>query len=244
MKQSRRYVPGCARAIACMAACLLGAGPVLAGATPPNNLESHCPAFAAWQRTHRHPMPGELKVIATEHVANPKLEVRLIDMSDAEQAAMAAFGGLPPSPAHKVRWAKLQSVQRHNLADIKAIIAEQGFPTITQVGTPGAWAMWDLVQHADSDRAFQDQALALMKPLVDDNEAPGEAYAYLVDRVRVAEGKRQLYGTQVHKVGNELVMRPVANPADLDARRARTGNSSEVAYLCYVSYRSGLKTRM
>lgn len=234
----------CLRMTVCMVACLFAACPALAGTALPSSLASRCPVFAAWQSTHRHPIPGALKVIATEHVADPKLEVRLIDMSNAEQAAMAAFDGLPPSPTHKLRWAKLQSIQRHNLAGIKSIIAKSGFPTITEVGTPGAWAAWDLVQHADSDHGFQDKALVLMKPLVVDKETPGEAYAYLVDRVRVAEGKEQMYGTQVHKVGGELVMRAVEDPASLDSRRARTDNPSEAAYLCYVSYRSGLKTRM
>lgn len=225
-------------------ACLAAIGPAFASPTPPASLESRCPEFATWQSTHSHPMPGALKVTPTEHATNRALEIRLIDVSNTEQAAMAAFDGLPPNPAHKARWAKLQAIQKRNLAAIRSIVAQNGFPTIKQVGTPGAWAAFDLVQHADNDHAFQRKALALAKPLVERGDLPGEVYAYLTDRVRVAEGKPQMYGTQIHKVDNELVMRPVADPAGLDVRRARTGNPSEAAYLCYVSYRSGLKTRM
>lgn len=225
--------------------CVAAVAPVLAAAAPQaNTLESQCPLFAAWQRTHQHAMPGVLRVIPNQHVTDQALETRLIDMSNAEQAAMAAFDGLPPGPEHKMRWAKLQSIQKHNLAEIKAIVAKHGFPTIAQVGTPGAWAAWDLVQHADSDRAFQKKALALAKPLLERREIPGEAYAYLVDRVRVAEGREQVYGTQVHLVGNELVMRPAENPASLDARRKLADMPGEAAYLCYVGYRSGKKTHM
>lgn len=186
-------------------------------------------------------MPGELHVIPPQHVSDKPLEKRLIEMSNAGQAAMAAFGGPRPSEEHKAKWAKLQSTQAHNLAELKAIIAKSAFPTIS-VGTPGVWATFDLVQHADDDHAFQKSALAPAKPLVARGEVPGEPYAYLVDRVRVAEGREQLYGTQVHLTGNELVMRPVQAPADLDARRKQADVPSEAAYLCYVSYRSGKTT--
>lgn len=240
MNRTMRVLTGVAVSVAAVGATSLPA----AAATPTNTLESRCPVFAAWQRTHRHPMPGALRVIPTEHVTDKALEIRLIEMDNAEQGAMAAFGGKPPSPEHKAQWAKLQSIQRRNLAAIKGIVAKNGFPTISQVGTPGALAAWDLVQHADSDHAFQKRALALMKPLAERREVPGEAYAYLVDRVRVAEGREQVYGTQFHLVGDELVVRPVEAAAGLDVRRKQVDMPSEAAYLCYVSYRSGKKTRL
>lgn len=228
-----------------LALCFAADGPLLAGTAPTSSkVKFPCPEFAAWQQNHEHPMPGTLRVIPNQHVTNKALEIQLIDMANAEQAAISAFNGRPPNPENKARWAKLQSIQKNNLAAIKSIVDKEGFPTITKVGKSGAWAALDLVQHADVDHSFQQHVLTLIKPLFKRGEVPGEAYAYLVDRVHVGQGLKQVYGTQVHLVNNELVMRPVEDAASLDARRKQAEMPSETAYLCYVSFRSGKKTRM
>ena len=47
--------------------------------------------------------------------------------------------------------------------------------------------------------------------------------AYLTDRVLVAEGKPQRYGTQFHRPQGGLAPRPMEAPAEVDARRAQMG---------------------
>ncbi len=78
---------------------------------------------------------------------------------------------------------------------------------------------WLLVQHADHDRAFQKECLDLMKSLPPD-EVHVSNIAYLEDRVRVGEGRPQLYGTQFHldEQGNFGPF-PIEDPENIDQRR-------------------------
>ena len=89
------------------------------------------------------------------------------------------------------------SVDVENTRRMKEIIQQIGWPTCSKVGIHASNMAWLLVQHADHERAFQKMCLDLLK-----SQAPGEVQlaniAYLEDRVRVAEGRPQLYGTQFH----------------------------------------------
>ena len=58
---------------------------------------------------------------------------------------------------------------------------------------------WLLVQHADADVKFQRRCLDLMARLPK-GEVSISNLAYLTDRVLLAEGKKQLYGTQFTSV--------------------------------------------
>ena len=66
--------------------------------------------------------------------------------------------------------------------------------------------------------------LALLEATVAvDDASPGDL-AYLIDRVLVAEGKPQLYGTQVSIEDGIVTPRtPIADEANVDARRAAAG---------------------
>jgi hypothetical protein len=47
--------------------------------------------------------------------------------------------------------------------------------------------------------------------------------AYLTDRVQVAEGHKQVYGTQFHDVNGKQEPYPIENEADLAGRREKVG---------------------
>jgi hypothetical protein len=89
------------------------------------------------------------------------------------------------------------SIDVENTRRMKEIIQQIGWPTCSKVGIHASNMAWLLVQHADHDRAFQKMCLELMT-----SQPPGEVHlpniAYLEDRVRVGEGRPQLYGTQFH----------------------------------------------
>lgn len=115
-----------------------------------------------------------------------------------------------------------ENVDLKNTERMKQIIAEIGWPTISKVGVEGASNAWLLVQHADHDMVFQSECLRLMK------EAPaGEVnvinVAYLEDRVRVNEGRGQLYGTQFTQEGGKHIPKTIEDVGDIDTRRAQVG---------------------
>jgi hypothetical protein len=86
----------------------------------------------------------------------------------------------------------------------------------------GASAAWLLVQHADADPAFQRQCLDLMAKLPKE-EVSQPNVAYLTDRVLLAEGKAQMYGTQFVVEEGQLKPRPIEDEANVDKRRAKMG---------------------
>ena len=96
--------------------------------------------------------------------------------------------------------AKMKAVDEDNTKWLKGIVEQHAWPTNTLVGKDGASAAWLLVQHADADPKFQRRCLDLMAKLPKD-EVSQSNLAYLTDRVLLAEGKKQLYGTQFTSVG-------------------------------------------
>jgi len=66
--------------------------------------------------------------------------------------------------------------------------------------------------------------LKALQVAVDAGDAPARHAAYLADRVAVNEGRPQPYGTQIAEVTNgDGVPWPIAEPEQLDERRARMG---------------------
>lgn len=105
---------------------------------------------------------------------------------------------------------------------MKEIISEIGWPTISKVGETGSFNAWLLVQHAIHDLAFQVECLKLMKG-VPPEDVSASNIAYLEDRVRLAQGQKQLYGTQVEKGEHSWISAPIENKAEVAERRAALG---------------------
>ena len=93
----------------------------------------------------------------------------------------------------------------------------------------GSNAAWLLVQHADAEPKFQRKCLDLMTKLPQD-EVSQTDLAYLTDRVLLAEGKKQIYGTQFTSSGGKWEPRPTRGPRQCRqaAGRSRPGPARRV----------------
>jgi len=118
--------------------------------------------------------------------------------------------------------AKVKAVDEDNTKWIESVVEKHGWPTSTLVGKDGAEAAWLLVQHADAEPKLQRRCLDLMATLQKD-EVSQSNLAYLTDRVLLAEGKKQLYGTQFTVVDGKWKPRPLEDEANVDKRRAEVG---------------------
>ncbi|MCC4588305.1 hypothetical protein LL962_14535 [Xanthomonas sp. NCPPB 1067] len=152
---------------------------------------------------------------------NPQLRQELIARVEKDQhvrnAAIAA-GGKPAD------WASIAPVDADNTAWLKQVVATQGWPGRRLVGEDGAKAAWILVQHADADPAFQAQVLALMEAALATQEVAPDDVALLTDRVLLAQGKPQRYGTQFkNDADGGMSLQPTEDKAGLDERRRRMG---------------------
>lgn len=141
-----------------------------------------------------------------------ELRAELLRRSAKDQAARRAYDGED--------WEPVRLVDDENLPWLKGVITERGWPGASLVGADGAEAVWLLVQHADADPAFQRHCLGLLGAAVEAGEATRSNLAYLTDRVLLAEGQPQVYGTQMTRRGGAWVPRDLGDPDGVDARRA------------------------
>ena len=116
----------------------------------------------------------------------------------------------------------LREADKTNTERLREIIDKYGWPTRSLIGNDGTNAAWLLVQHADRDPKFQRQCLDMMAKLPKD-EVSLRDVAYLTDRVLLAEGKKQRYGTQFTILNGKWRPRPLEDEAHVDARRAEVG---------------------
>jgi hypothetical protein len=91
-----------------------------------------------------------------------------------------------------------------------------------------------LVQHADRDPAFQAEMLPHLAEAYRRGEIPGQSLALLTDRVAKAQGRPQVYGTQTTFRGREPIVDPIADSANVDARRAELGLPPLAVYMRFL----------
>ena len=127
---------------------------------------------------------------------------------------------LPYLKAHMVNAANV--ADRKNTHMLKKIVEDKGWPSIPVVGERASFTAWLLVQHADSDPAFQLQALRLMEPLAAKGEVSKRNYAYLYDRVMLKLNGKQRFGTQIGGCdGDDYALLPLEDEKRLDELRTK-----------------------
>jgi hypothetical protein len=191
--------------------------------------------------------PGPAPPPAAAQLKLPALRQELLEMEKKDQAARIAMltemgrqdqtplheKPGPKAPASKAVLAATRAVEeldRKHRTRLREIIGRHGWPGKSLVGMDGAQAAWLLVQHSDQDRGFQKQCLALMTAAPKD-EVDARNVAYLTDRVLLAEGKKQRYGTQLQGESGTFKPRPIEDPAKVDNRRAEMGMEPLAEYL-------------
>lgn len=119
---------------------------------------------------------------------------------------------------------EMEAIHVRNASRLKEILAEYGWPTPALVRDDGAEAAWLVVQHAIGDPPFQRQCLRLLQSAAQSGEAPLWQAAMLEDRIRMFEGKPQIYGTQL-ETNSEGALRPylLEDPEHVEERRSKVG---------------------
>ncbi|HEV2905380.1 MAG TPA: DUF6624 domain-containing protein [Pyrinomonadaceae bacterium] len=119
---------------------------------------------------------------------------------------------------------RMEEVHRRNGERLKQIIQEHGWPGQSLVGEDGAFAAWRLLQHCIGDPPFLRAMLPVLWDAGRRGDIPLWHAAYLEDRIRMYEGRPQLYGSQfwTDETG-ELQPYEIGLPEDLDRRRGEVG---------------------
>jgi len=158
-------------------------------------------------------------------VKEPALRRELLKRAEQDQAIRNELISHGVKNPDKAILAHMAAIDAANTERMQAIVNQYGWPGPELVGQDGAAAAILLVQHADL--AFQQKTLPLAEKAYRNGGLSGQDYALLVDKVRVGEGKPQVYGTQAKRVeewnGQEPTLQPIEDEADVDKRRAEVG---------------------
>ena len=122
-----------------------------------------------------------------------------------------------------------------NIARLRLIIKQYGYPGKTLVGEPTNEAAWYVIQHSDDINRY----LPLIKKAAGNGELPFYLYAQMLDRQLMRDGKAQLYGTQAMgynvlnpATGQREAQRPFVWPikdaAGVNERRKKAGFKTTV----------------
>lgn len=207
------------------ALCLAMSGAAFADAKD-DAVKAKCPAVEAWGKKIATAHPG-LSVNgfdrddAAAGFTNPDLRKELDTRVKADQATRNAWIA---APQDKAAYAAMDSVDKDNLAWMKANFAKGGFPHANAVGLRGVDEAFILVQHAVADVPFMEAMLPQVQARGEAGELNKGNVAMLIDRVLRHQGKPQRYGTQYSgtNMANlaDMHMDPTEDMAHLDERRA------------------------
>jgi len=174
----------------------------------------------------------------------PDLRAELLSRAEQDQVARAELlrraeqdRVAPAEP--RSGWDTAASVDADNLTWLKDVVAEVGWPGLSTVGQDGAHAAWLLAQHADRDPVFQRRCLDLIAEAAKSGEASLTEVAYLTDRVLLAEGQPQEYGTQMTGQEEGWVPRHLRDPANVDERRAAMSLGPLSEYIARMAHEYG-----
>lgn len=168
-------------------------------------------------------MEGSRQGAGGEVIGNMGLRETLLGMLATDQAVrmeMIDQGMDNIRPGLQDRMARIDAQTETRLA---AIVREHGWPGIDMVGLDGSDAASVMLQHVGP--GLQKESLPLVEAAFRAGKASGPNYAMLVDRVRLAEGRPQLYGTAAMPFtqAGEITFQPIEDETRVDARRAEVG---------------------
>ncbi len=118
----------------------------------------------------------------------------------------------------------MEVVHSQNAARLLSLLQQYGWPTPASVGLDASDAAWLIVQHANGEPEFQRECLRLLWTAVSSGHAPAWQPAMLEERIRMFEGRPQIYGTQL-ETGPDGRVRPhtLHDPERVDERRLAVG---------------------
>jgi Sulfotransferase family len=212
------------------------------GGHDPEFLRDPIPHAAALPHTIEQPTGwrGEMRLwrraVALAHrlgYGEEELRAELLRRRDRDQAARTAFAGAPGDKA------RIIAMDDANTAWLRTVVDRVGWPGRTLVGSDGAHAAWIIAQHADRHPAFQRRCLKLLECAVARGEAWPADLAYLTDRLLLARGELQVYGTQLSARAEGFVAARLRDPETVDARRAAVGLAPLADHLAHANERFG-----
>ncbi len=154
---------------------------------------------------------------------------RLVRMGELDQAARKVvtsfdFSRIPEAEretALALAVAPMKAADKENQEALLALVPPEGWFARSRYGEPAARAAFNIVQHADT--AMQRRFLPKLEALAKAGEVDGQNVAMMFDRIAIAEGRPQRYGTQFRCDGGKWRPYPLEDEANVEALRRGAG---------------------
>lgn len=119
----------------------------------------------------------------------------------------------------------LEKVQLENSQKLRKIIADHGFPTLSNAGENGVKLAWFIIQHSISVPDFMRGCLTEMRLSASIDDYPRDLLAYTEDLIAYLENRPQIYGTHLEWVDGEHRPSVILETHLVDVRRKSMGLS-------------------
>lgn len=139
------------------------------------------------------------------------------------------------SVAYRVLMTAMDAVDRQNQAALLEMVPPEGWFHRSRYGSEASEAAFLIVQHGGVElwRRF----VPVLEPLVPIGEIEGAMFALMFDRLALAEGRPQRYGSQMICEDGQFRVGPLEDPEGVDARRESVGLGPLAEYEAIFSQR-------
>ncbi|RFP13766.1 MULTISPECIES: DUF6624 domain-containing protein [unclassified Duganella] len=196
-----------------------------------------CPGAIAWNEAHPEQSDAAMaQRDAARQFGDPALRTELAERYTRDQDARIAWLAAPSNAGLRRR---VGEIDADNVAWLSKMVRGKGFPTAAQVGEQGVLHVWLLVQHADREPKFQAALLPMLEQRHAEGELSGMNLSRSVDRVLVAQGKAQRYGTQFPTeawASGHFGLPDEARVREVDQHRQELGIMPLADYVCMMSH--------
>lgn len=126
---------------------------------------------------------------------------------------------------------RMKRIDASNAIRIQQIIDLNGWQGKDEIGEEANETLFLCIQHVD-DLTVQEKYLPVLEQAVQAGTAEGWHYAFLVDRIRMNRGEKQVYGTQTITRGGDLdYVVPLEDVDQVDSLRRSVGLEPMSEYL-------------
>jgi antitoxin component of RelBE/YafQ-DinJ toxin-antitoxin module len=156
----------------------------------------------------------------------PILQQQLLNMAQQSEQIQVA----QKNDATEALKSMATDISQLHTQTLNQIVQLQGWPTKAQVTEEGVRAAFSLASHSNNLSFQQNMLPFIIQSYMDKQGMSGEAVAIFTDKVSIAQGKNQVFGTQADLIDGKLVFFKIENEDSVDQLRAQMGMTNLAEY--------------
>jgi hypothetical protein len=165
-------------------------------------------------------------LVPADAQTKPILQKQLLNMVQQSKQIQAT----QKSDATEALKSMAADISQLHTQTLNEIVLLQGWPTKAQVTEQGVIAAFTLVSHSNNLSFQQNMLPLIIQSYMDKQGMSGEAVAIFTDKVSIAQGKKQVFGTQADLINGKVIFFQIENEDSVDQLRAQMDMSPLANY--------------